>query len=330
MTSSPEQLEESFRTTEAAGGPAHGAVRRRLLPGSNLDVFTEVRFPGRDWVLLVQSEETVEDRDLLLATGLTCRARGGTVEIVASPETDRRLFCTLLADLLNQLNLPTNTPATALIRRLHAWRRMLGRGLPTGLSPEARMGLYGELLVLREVLLPSLGSAAVPTWLGPSGGAQDFLHGNTALEVKTVSRRDPQRCRISNEHQLDSTDLEHLFLVHQVVGTSQDGTSLEGIIDDLRVDPQIKPELSCFENCLLEAGWLDAHRDQYVNDRYVLIRRQSFVVDAAFPRMISADLPTGVSGVSYLVDLSTCGSHAVDEGAVRESVKSGGTTEEQP
>ncbi|MGW0589045.1 PD-(D/E)XK motif protein [Streptosporangium sp. NPDC002607] len=328
MTGSPEQLEESFRAAEEGGGPGHGAVRRRLLPGSDLDVFTEVRFPDRDWALLVHSDEQIEDRDLLLAAGLTCRTRDGTVEIVASPETDRLLFCTLLADLLRQLNLPASAPTTALVRRLHAWRRMLGRGLLTGMAPESRMGLYGELLVLREVMLPSLGPAAVRSWLGPSGGPQDFLHQSTAAEVKTVSRRDPQRCRINNEHQLDSTELDQLFLVHQVVDTSPDGTSLGELVDDLRENPQVGPELTCFENCLLEAGWLDAHRNQYVNDRYVLVRRQSFAVNARFPRMVPADLPAGVSGVSYLVDLSTCGSHAVDEETVRESAKSGGKAEE--
>jgi hypothetical protein len=328
MTSSPEQLEQSFRATEERGSPGQGAVRKRLLPASNLDVFTEVRVPNRDWALLVQGTQQVEDRDLLLANGLICRTRGGTVEIVASPETDRLLFCTLLADLLGQLDLPTNTPTTSLVRRLNAWRRMLGRGLPTGLSPEARIGLYGELLVLREVLLPPLGPAAIRAWLGPSGAAQDFVHGQAAVEVKTVSPRSPQHCRINNEHQLDSTDLETLFLVHQVVNTSREGTSLEELVDDLRENPQVRTELSCFENCLLEAGWLDAHRDQYVNDRYVLVRRQPFRVNATFPRMIPADLPTGVSGVSYLVDLSTCAANFVDESAVRESVRAGGTAEE--
>jgi hypothetical protein len=318
--SSPEQLEQSFMATEASGGAGHGSVRRRLLPDSALDVFTEVRFPSRDWALLVHSNEQMDDRDLLLATGLTCRTRNGSVEVVAGPETDRLLFCTLLADLVRQLNLPASAPTTALLRRLTAWRRMLGRGLPTGLTPEARIGLYGELLVLREVMLPAIGPAAVRAWVGPSSAPQDFRHSATAVEVKTVSRRDPDRCRISHERQLDSTGLARLFLMHQVVGTASEGASLGELVDELRDDPLVRSELSWFENCLLEAGWLDAHRDQYLNDRYVLTRRQYFAVSDGFPRMIPADLPPGVSGVSYLVDLSTCGPRRVDEGVVRKSV----------
>ena len=77
---------------------------------SALDVFTEVRFPARDWALLVQSSERLEDRDLVLAAGLTCRTSNGCIEVVAGPQTERQLFCTLLADLLSQLPLSSTVP----------------------------------------------------------------------------------------------------------------------------------------------------------------------------------------------------------------------------
>ena len=116
--STPSQLEQAFRATEEQGSSGPGATRRRLLPHSGLDVFTEVRFPTRDWVLLVQSSEQLEDRDLVLAAGLTCRTSNGCIEVVAGPQTERQLFCTLLADLLAQLALSGNGPAAALARRL--------------------------------------------------------------------------------------------------------------------------------------------------------------------------------------------------------------------
>ncbi|MEV4105701.1 PD-(D/E)XK motif protein [Nonomuraea sp. NPDC049649] len=327
--STPEELERSFRTAENGGAPGHGAFRRRLLPDTGLDVFTEVRLPSREWALLVQSDESLEDRDLVLATGLVCRTRNGSVEVVASPDTDRFLFCTLLADLVNQLRLPASRPTAALVRRLNAWRRMLGRGLLTGLSPEARLGLYGELLVLREMMLPAIGQDAVRSWVGPDGAPQDFRHLSTAVEVKTVSRHDPNRCRISNERQLDTSDVSNLFLVHQAVGVSPDGTSLSELVDEIRDQPPVQAELSLFENCLLEAGWLDAHRDQYASDRYFLTRRQNFTVDARFPRVTPSELPAGVSGVSYFIDLSSCSSHKVGERKIREAVTgAGGTTKE--
>jgi len=327
--STPEQLEHAFRASEAAGGTGRGAMRRRLLPDTELDVFTEVRFPSRDWALLVNSNEQLGDRDLVLTAGLTCRTRSGSVEVVAEPQTERLLFCTLLVDLISQLEQSGSAPATALVHRLTAWQRMLSRGLPTGLGSEARIGLYGELLVLREIVLPSIGSDAIAAWVGPSAAPQDFVHLSAAVEVKTVSRRDPDRCRISSEKQLDTTGHAVLFLVHQSLSPTPEGSTLQELIDELRGDLYVNSDPLSFENSLLEAGWLDAHRGQYVNDRYALTRRRCYSVVEGFPRIIPNVLPAGVSEVSYLVNLATCTSFRVDEGVVQESLMRAGDLVEE-
>ncbi|MFD7474955.1 PD-(D/E)XK motif protein [Streptomyces sp. NPDC059837] len=327
-TSTPEQLEASFTATEAGGSRLPGAVRRRLMPDASIDVFTEVRFPSREWALLIRSTEDTEDRDLILASGLVCRIRGGSVEIVAGPETDRFLFCTLLADLVRQLHIHTANPTLALVRRLNAWRKMLDRGLSTGLTPEARMGLFGELLTLREILLPAIGTAAIPAWEGPAGAPRDFSHFSAAVEVKTVGRRSANQCQISSESQLETAASTDLFLIHQVVTHAPSGVSLVDMVEELRSDPRVQPELSRFENSLLEAGWLDSHSMQYVNDRYALSRRQCFQVVDGFPRLTSSALPSGVSRVSYNIDLSVCDAYKVNEGTVRSSISLAGKGKE--
>lgn len=318
--SAPSQLEQAFRATEEHGGSGPGAARRRLLPRSDLDVFTEVRFPARDWALLVQSSERLEDRDLVLAAGLTCRTSNGCIEVVAGPQTERQLFCTLLADLLAQLPLSSNGPAAALARRLTAWQRMLSRGLPGGMPAEDRTGLYGELVVLRDLMLPAIGSDAVRAWSGPSGAPQDFTYLSTSVEVKTVSRQAAGSCRISSEQQLDTTRLGALYLVHQVVEYLPDGLTLAELIDELRGDPLVRTDLASFENALLEYGWLDSYRDRYAQDRCALARRRCYAVRDGFPRLIAGALPLGISGVSYLLDLSACGPYQVDEEPVRQSL----------
>jgi hypothetical protein len=318
--STPSQLEQAFRVTEEQGSIGPGATRRRLLRHSGLDVFTEVRFPAHDWALLVQSRERLEDRDLVLAAGLTCRTSSGRIELVAGPQTERQLFCTLLADLLAQLPLSSNGPAAALARRLSAWQRMLSRGIPGGLPPEERAGLYGELLVLRDLMLPSIGSDAVRAWSGPSGAPQDFTYLSTSVEVKTVSRQAQGSCHISSEQQLDTTGLGALYLVHQLVERVPEGFALGDVIDELRGDPLVRADVASFENGLLEYGWLDSYRSQYAQDRYSLARRRFYAVRDDFPRLVTSAVPLGVSGVSYLLDLSTCGPYQVDEETVRRSL----------
>ena len=105
--STPEQLEQAFRATEAGGDragrhPAQAAAGHRrwtCSPKSGSPAAT-----GPCWC---KSNEQLEDRDLVLAAGLTCRISSGCIEVVAGPQTERQLFCTLLADLLSQLPLAT-------------------------------------------------------------------------------------------------------------------------------------------------------------------------------------------------------------------------------
>jgi hypothetical protein len=319
-SSSPSQLERAFRATQEQGSSGPGVARRRLLPQLGLDVFTEVRFPALDWALIVHSSERLEDRDLVLAAGLTCRTSSGSIEVVAGQQTERQLFCTLLSDLLTQLSLAGSRPAAAAARRLTAWQRMLSRGTPEGMSPEDRLGLYGELLVLRDLMLPSLGADGVSTWSGPSGAPQDFTCPPAAVEVKTVSRQASGACRISNELQLDSTGLGALYLVRQVVERDYASPSLGEVIDELRDHPLVRADLAVFENSLLEYGWIDAYRSRYVQDHFALASRRYYAVLDGFPRLVPGTLPLGISGVSYLLDISSCAPYEVGEETVRDSL----------
>jgi Putative PD-(D/E)XK family member, (DUF4420) len=317
---SPEQLEQSFRATEQQGSGQPGASRRRLPSSPGLDVFTEVRFPSLEWALLARSSERLEDRDLVLAVGLTCRISSGSIEIVAGPQTERQLFCTLLADLLAQLSLSSSGPAAALARRLTAWQRMLSRGTAGGMPPEDRLGLYGELLVLRDLVLPSAGADGVAVWTGPSGTPQDFTWWLTAVEVKTVSRQSQGTCRISNEQQLDAAGLDGLYLVYQVAERDPLGPCLGEVVDELREHPMVRANPVAFENALLEYGWLDSYRTRYAQDRFTLARRRCYAIDGDFPRLTGHVLPFGVSGVSYVLDISACSAHEVDEQEIRHAL----------
>ncbi len=319
-SNTPSELEWAFRAAEADGPDGPGTARRRLLPGSTLDVFTEVRFPSHDWALVVLSDERLQDRDLVLATGLTCRTKNGSIEVVAAPETESKLFCTLLADLLDQMPSSGRHSAAAVARRLTAWQRMLCRGPSTLMTAEERVGLYGELLVFRDVMLQAVGEDAVRSWTGPSGTPQDFTHLDASVEVKTTARQAEGSCRISNERQLDDADLRTLFLVHQEVTSVMEGLTLGELIDEMRGHPFVRADVQWFENSLLEYGWHDSQRDRYTQDRYALTRRRCFRVRDDFPRLTPTRLPMGIAGVTYHLDLSACAPYQVDYDAMRRSL----------
>nr|BEK67248.1 hypothetical protein KPHV_44750 [Kitasatospora purpeofusca] len=326
---SPDGIAELFTAIEQAQGAGYGSARRRLLPDSPLDVFLEVRFPGRDRALVIASTERIGDRELVLANGLSCGFHDGHVEVVAQPATDPQIFCALLADLLDHLQRTSVGPAAAVVRRIGSWQRMLVRGLGGGLGPEARVGLFGELLVLRDLMVSVCGENAVAAWQGPQGGSKDFAWASWGVEVKTMSgSRARLRCRIHGEDQLDDSSYEYLALVHQTLRVDAAGVSLPDLVDELRVHSALTTQRAVLENNLLEAGWLDAHRAQYEGERWVLAARRCFRVTDSFPRVVPQMLPRGIRGVSYDLDLGSCADAAVEEAQVRAVL--GGQTVSAP
>ncbi|MFJ1769659.1 PD-(D/E)XK motif protein [[Kitasatospora] papulosa] len=314
----PQKVAESFAAIERVRAASHGSSRRRLLPDHSLDVFLEVRFPGRERALVIASGEQIGNRQLVMANGLTCFFREGYVEVVAQPATDTHIFCTLLADLVDHLERTSVSPAAAVVRRITSWQRVLGRGLGGVLKPEARIGLFGELLVLRDLVLPACGRDAVSRWQGPASGVRDFAWGAWGLEVKTTSgdRRNPLRCRIHGEKQLDDGSLDYLALVHQQLQSDQAGSSLCDLVDELRDHPGIAGQRGVLENCLIEAGWFDVHRSHYESERWQLSVRRCFRVTEDFPRLVPRLLAKGISSVSYDLDLGACGQALVREAEV--------------
>jgi hypothetical protein len=246
-----------------------------------------------------------------------CLSKDSRIEVRAQPGVDRSVFVTLVADLIHHLAATSVAPAAALVQRIRTWQAALSRGPVSGLSAEDRLGLFGELLVLRDLVLPVCGQMAVQAWRGPAKNPRDFVVPSVGVEVKTVTHRDPDRCRISSERQLDTTDLDALYLVHQSVRTTSGGITLADLIDGLRAHPTLKDQQMLLEERLMAAGWFDVHRPRYANESYSLALRRCYHVEPGFPRLVPADLPPGVESVSYLVKLGLLTAHAVGEDAVQ-------------
>lgn len=314
----PADLEDFFRAAGSDYGD--GLVRRRLPTPPGIDVFAEVRLPEGERALLVVTNEQQPDDSLVVTAGVSCRIRSGNVEVVGASGTDLRLLSVLLFDLVTQLRSRAGSPSGILVDRINAWRRMLGRGLWRGLTPQVRMGLFGELVVLRDLFLPLLGKQAVVAWCGPLGRPKDFVLNGVGVEVKTVSPGTGTMCRINNEHQLDGVDLLGVHLLHQTVDRGATGETLVDLVDGLRSDPRLLAVRDEFEDRLLEAGWVEEDRRFHEEDRYSLIERTCYHVGEGFPRLLPEGLAPGVSGVSYRIDLMVCRPHIVSEEDVLSAV----------
>jgi hypothetical protein len=193
------------------------------------------------------------------------------------------------------------------VARLTRWQAFLRRHSPEGLSLEERRGLFGELLFLRDVLLPHMdGLAAVRSWKGWQSANHDFQLPAGSVEVKTTSANLPHAFHVSNVGQLDDGATAALFVHLVQVSEEESGaSSLPELVASVR---ERLPDdgIASFDDALVEFGYLDAHAESHSLPRYTIRSRRYFVVEDGFPRLLGNMVPPGVEEVSYAVAIAAC------------------------
>lgn len=162
-----------------------------------------------------------------------------------------------------------------------------GHGGKDELGPKEEQGLFGELLVLRE-LLEHYGDGGVKTWTGPDKNKHDFIFAsNDSIEVKTSTNQTRLDIKISNENQLSFEPGSLLFLKLLVVEKNPSGQTLVDLIYDIENSFLKTSETKkSFERKLLEMkvipGKIVSRR------RYTLVATHLYKVDYNFPRLTQA------------------------------------------
>jgi len=229
------------------------------------------------------------------------------------------VFTALAEDLVRRVAEAT-TPAAqaqAFLGQLTRWQKFLAASLE-GLGEEAQRGLWGELHVLRELLLPALGTAVVAAWKGPEKAHQDFQFASGALEVKTTLAKQPQVVRIASERQLDVADWPALFLSVLALDVREgNAESLPQMVATTRmVVASDATAREVLEDALLAAGYLDVHADRYTGRGYAVRSERCFRVKRGFPVIVERDLPRGVGNVTYGLAVEACGRFTVEPAAM--------------
>jgi hypothetical protein len=241
-------------------------------------------------------------------------------------QSDFELFRVLCHDLLsatarlargdNGRGLPV------VLDRLAAWQDLLRRKNEDLLSKQEVIGLFGELLFLRDWFLPVIGQDAVSAWRGPFGDEQDFVHGDWIIEIKTQLSTSDQRIRVSSEAQLD-TSSGKIFLCHQTLGSSSGNNpaarSLNEIVDEIRLALGSNSG-SLFNLDLALSGSGYVKRPEYDDGRWILASRSTYRVAGDFPRITPAMVMVGVEKVAYQIKIEACRPFEVETDAAMEQV----------
>jgi hypothetical protein len=296
---------------------ARGNTVRRVYPHSQQEIFIAVRHP-EGFRMLTLGVSTGAVGEVLRRLRTLPRTRGLEVQFVKLRDDTRELrviltdnhlrevFNPLASDIASTAQAETDPAEAALaaVDRFEHWRHMLQSIADTGLAPEARRGLFGELVILRDHLFPLMAPLdAVRAWTGPTATNQDFQLPYAAIEVKTSSGKEPQALVISNERELDEKGVSRLILAHLSVDERRggNGESLNAAADRTReaiVDPAARALL---DDLLVRAGFLQQQRELYDEPRYTVRKQRFWHVAGDFPRITEADLRPGVGDCHYRI-----------------------------
>ncbi len=191
----------------------------------------------------------------------------------------------------------------AMLSRIRAWQEFMRR-TPRGLSPEAEVGLAGELAFLDMLLDAGMSvCSVVESWLGPTGGIQDFEIGSGSVEVKSTLSSNGFPAKIGSLEQLDDSFRSPLFIAGVRFVQGGEGRTLGDMARDLSEKLTATPGAAAdFVDRLVAAGFPPAHYGRYTR-RFSMDSMKILEVDGDFPRFIPGNVAAAIRRVKYELDL---------------------------
>lgn len=234
----------------------------------------------------------------------------------------RQPFAVLASQVVNHL-ISGATPSRACMDAVLEFRRLLSRHGGVMPSDDEILGLAGELLLIRALVMtaPHLWRG----WNGPLGSSRDYSWGTTDIEAKASRLSGDSRLTVNGLDQLEPEEARNLFIHHSVLSDNPIGTIvIPQMADEIRSmisDPE------AFDERLASAGYLSEQRDLWLEHRFTLHETTYYKVTEDFPRIRRSDfpegtLPPGVSRLRYDILLANCSGFRLSAGETQELISS--------
>lgn len=217
------------------------------------------------------------------------------------------LCCTLIAASRNSKS-PFAVIST-LLRNLARWQKLLGRASMNLLTTAEQIGICGELLFLKDQMVPRYGiHTSIVSWTAPSGHTQDFMTPNSgAMEIKTRLTSSADIVHISSKWQLWNQDSPlHLVVITIESGNTESCFSLNSLVNEIRNLASSSDQTSeAFNDALLNVGYIYPHTE-YDTNKWKFRSTRCYAIDNEFPRLTPISVPSEIESVSYTISLASC------------------------
>lgn len=236
----------------------------------------------------------------------------GELFLVLNDKEDWQIFRALCNDLISITDNYDNDKAmiSAVEVRLKRWQQLLQQDRDRAMNLHRQMGLFSELLCLRDIILPKYGiEQSIISWVGADFDKQDFLLDDAIIEVKSYKTSKGQTAHISSIKQLFS-DKVPLFLLTYGLTQTENGESIADIVQSIKnhltnKSNEIKNK---FESKLLEYGYIpEIIKTEFY--KFIVDKNRVFLTSGEFPKIQPHTIKHGITDVKYSIDLLVCGDY---------------------
>ncbi|WP_394862979.1 PD-(D/E)XK motif protein [Paraclostridium bifermentans] len=299
--------------------------QRRVDKNLNYDFFWIVDVEGR-YGFYIDSKKIFEDsNENLNLKGITVRKISidnnySRLYLILNENDDCEMFATLCQDLINTANKYNKTEKiiSEVENRLRQWQRFLKNSNYSSLTVEKQMGLFSELICLKNRIAREIGiKNAITSWVGPDFDKQDFLMDSAVIEVKSYRVTKGEVIYISSLQQLQSPKTP-LYLVAYGLTISERGLSVVDIVES--IEKQISDDwiLDQFKLKLFEYGYIEGVSNKNRLYKFLIDKESIYEVSERFPKIEKKYISTKIISVKYGIDLTECNEFEVDFDSIFE------------
>ncbi|MEH7885133.1 PD-(D/E)XK motif protein [Bacillus sp. JJ1609] len=230
---------------------------------------------------------------------------------------DWEIFLILCNDLIHVMKEHDVDIIVNVMKRLERWQKLLRKSTFKIMSKEEQMGLYSELKILRDYILPAYGdSAGIHGWVGALGDKQDFLLEKFAIEVKSFRMTSGNTVWISSKEQLNS-EKNPLYLFACALNEAGSGETIADLVKSIIRTIKNENLLSEFIEKVEEYGYFPEIPQETLST-FVLEQVTSYEVREGFPKIIMEHVSPLIPNLKYSIDLSGCSTFKVKINSILE------------